>query len=43
MNLDLLSGMADALGGDVLTARLEPSADHCCVRLDAHRRAVTAR
>jgi predicted ArsR family transcriptional regulator len=38
MNLDLLSGMADALGDDVLAARLEPSDDHCCVRLDAHRR-----
>ena len=38
MNLDLLSGMADALGDGVLTARLEPSDDHCCVRLDAHRR-----
>jgi predicted ArsR family transcriptional regulator len=43
MNLDLLAGMADALGGDVLTARLELSEDHCCVRLDAHRRAATER
>jgi predicted ArsR family transcriptional regulator len=43
MNLDLLSGMADGLGDDVLTVRLEPSADHCCVRLDAHRRAPKER
>jgi predicted ArsR family transcriptional regulator len=39
MNHDLLSGMADAVGDDVLTARLEPSVTNCCVRLDAHRRA----
>ena len=38
MNHDLLSGMADALGGHVVTARLEPSDDCCCVRLDAPRR-----
>ena len=38
MNLDLLSGMTDALGDDVLTARLEPSDDTCCVRLHANRR-----
>jgi predicted ArsR family transcriptional regulator len=38
MNHDLLSGMTDALGDDVLTARLEPSDDHCCVRLDGRRR-----
>ena len=38
MNLDLLSGMADALGDGVLTARPEPSDDTCCVRLDANRR-----
>ena len=38
MNLDLLSGMAEALGDDVLTARLEPSDDACCVRLDVSRR-----
>lgn len=36
MNLDLLSGMADAIGGDLLTARLEPSEHTCCVRLAAH-------
>lgn len=35
MNLDLLSGMADAIGDDVLTARLEPSENTCCVRLAA--------
>jgi len=43
MNLDLLSGMADALGDDVLTARLEPSDDTCCVRLDTSRRSRTGR
>jgi predicted ArsR family transcriptional regulator len=37
MNLDLLSGMAEAVGKGVLTARLEPSEDACCVRLDTHR------
>jgi predicted ArsR family transcriptional regulator len=40
MNLDLLSGMADAVGDGVLTARLEPSDDNCCVRLHTHRRAA---
>jgi predicted ArsR family transcriptional regulator len=40
MNLDLLSGMADAVGEGVLTARLEPSEDTCCVRFDTHRRAA---
>jgi predicted ArsR family transcriptional regulator len=39
MNLDLLSGMADAVGDDVLNARLQPADDRCCVRLDANRRA----
>jgi predicted ArsR family transcriptional regulator len=39
MNHDLLGGMADAIGDDVLAARLEPSTGNCCVRLDAHRRA----
>jgi predicted ArsR family transcriptional regulator len=34
MNLDLLCGMAEAVGDDVLTARLEPSDGRCCVRLD---------
>lgn len=43
MNRDLLSGMADAVGGDVLTARLEPSEHNCCVRLDADRRALKGR
>ncbi len=37
MNHDLLSGMTEALGDDVLSARLEPSDDTCCVRLHAHR------
>jgi predicted ArsR family transcriptional regulator len=35
MNHDLLSGMTDAVGGDVLAARLEPSDGACCVRLHA--------
>jgi predicted ArsR family transcriptional regulator len=35
MNLDLLAGMADAIGGDVLSARLEPTEHTCCVRLAA--------
>jgi predicted ArsR family transcriptional regulator len=40
MNHDLLTGMADAVGNDVLSARLEPSEDTCCVRLHANRRAA---
>ena len=43
MNHDLLAGMANAVGDDVLAARLEPSAGNCCVRLDAHRRASKGR
>lgn len=39
MNHDILGGMADAIGDDVLAARLEPSTGNCCVRLDVHRRA----
>jgi predicted ArsR family transcriptional regulator len=39
MNHDLLAGMAEALGDGVLNARLEPSDDHCCVRLNTGRRA----
>ena len=35
MNHDLLSGMTDAVGDDVLAARLEPSDGACCVRLHA--------
>jgi hypothetical protein len=35
MNHDLLSGMSAAIGDEVLTARLEPSDDACCVRLHA--------
>jgi predicted ArsR family transcriptional regulator len=35
MNLDLLTGMTDAIGDDVLTARLEPDEHTCCVRLAA--------
>jgi predicted ArsR family transcriptional regulator len=33
MNHDLLRGLADAVGDDVLDARLEPSDGYCCVRL----------
>ena len=33
MNHDLLSGMATAVGDDLLTARLAPSEGNCCVRL----------
>jgi predicted ArsR family transcriptional regulator len=43
MNLDLLCGMADAVGDDLLTARLEPSEGNCCVRLHADKRAPKAR
>ena len=39
MNLDLLGGMADGVGDDVLSARLEPSTNNCCVRFDTSRRA----
>jgi predicted ArsR family transcriptional regulator len=35
MNLDQLSGMAEAIGNEVLAARLEPSEHTCCVRLVA--------
>jgi predicted ArsR family transcriptional regulator len=40
MNHDLLSGMADAVGEDLLTARLAPSEGTCCVRLDTKPRAT---
>ena len=43
MNHDLLCGMADAVGDDVLAARLEPSEGNCCVRLAANRRAAKDR
>jgi predicted ArsR family transcriptional regulator len=33
MNLDLLGALAEAAPDGVLTARLEPSDEHCCVRL----------
>jgi predicted ArsR family transcriptional regulator len=39
MNHDLLCGMADAVGDDVLAARLAPSEGSCCVRLDTKQRA----
>jgi predicted ArsR family transcriptional regulator len=43
MNHDLLSGMAGAVGDDLLTARLEPSEGSCCVRLATTRRAAKGR
>ncbi len=43
MNRDLLCGMADAVGDDVLAARVAPSDGNCCVRLDAKQRAPKAR
>jgi predicted ArsR family transcriptional regulator len=36
MNHDLLGGMTDALGDEVLAACLEPSDETCCVRLHAN-------
>ena len=35
MNHDLLGGLAEAVGDEVLTARLAPSDGSCCVRLDS--------
>ena len=43
MNRDLLSGMADAVGDGVLTARLQPSAGNCCVRLGTMARSPKGR
>jgi predicted ArsR family transcriptional regulator len=43
MNRDLLCGMADAVGDDVLAARLAPSEGSCCVRLDTKQRATKDR
>lgn len=43
MNRDLLGGMADAVGEDVLAARLAPSEGNCCVRLDAGHRGMRDR
>ena len=34
MNRDLLCGMTEALGDDLLAARLAPSEGNCCVRLN---------
>jgi predicted ArsR family transcriptional regulator len=34
MNRDFLAGLAEALGDDLLAARLAPSDGNCCVRLD---------
>jgi predicted ArsR family transcriptional regulator len=41
MNHDLLRGMTESLGDDLLEARLEPSDGSCCVRLHA-RTPITA-
>ncbi len=35
MNLNLLEGLLDGLGGSAYTARLAPSPDNCCVVLEA--------
>lgn len=35
MNVRLLQGVLDFLDGTGLTARLRPTPDHCCVRLDS--------
>jgi predicted ArsR family transcriptional regulator len=43
MNRDLLSGVSDAVGDGVLTARLAPSEGNCCVRFDTQRRSPKAR
>jgi predicted ArsR family transcriptional regulator len=43
MNHDLLSGMTDGLGQQVLTARLEPSENNCCVRFGVDRRGAVRR
>jgi predicted ArsR family transcriptional regulator len=37
MNLDMLCGLADEVPGERVTARLEPAADACCVRLRVER------
>jgi hypothetical protein len=33
LNLDFVSGVLDGLGCSSARARLQPDADHCCVRL----------
>jgi predicted ArsR family transcriptional regulator len=43
MNNDLLCGLASVVGDDVLSARLEPSVDNCCVRLHASATATSGR
>jgi predicted ArsR family transcriptional regulator len=39
MNRDFLGGVAEAMGDDVVAARLAPSEGNCCVRLDIKQRA----
>lgn len=43
MNHDLLRGLADAVGDDMLAARLEPSESYCCVRLNTKQPTSTDR
>jgi predicted ArsR family transcriptional regulator len=43
MNHDLLCGMAEAVGDDVLAARLDPAEGTCCVRLDTKQRKPKSR
>jgi predicted ArsR family transcriptional regulator len=43
MNRDLLCGLADGIGPDVLAARLAPAEGSCCVRLDTKQRAAKER
>jgi predicted ArsR family transcriptional regulator len=37
MNHALLGGLADAVGDGVLSARLDPAPDRCCVCIDTHQ------
>jgi predicted ArsR family transcriptional regulator len=43
MNHDLLGGMAEGVGEDLLAARVAPSEGNRCVRLAAGRRAPKGR
>jgi predicted ArsR family transcriptional regulator len=42
MNHDFLCGMAEAVGDDVVSARLAPNEGVCCVRLDVNSRKRTS-
>jgi hypothetical protein len=37
MNHALLAGLTAGVGGDVMTARLEPAPNRCCVCIDVVR------